>query len=86
MKNFVQPVNVEALKTATEAVVGQEVTDTIVRVYKAIDQAMFAATSWARKTPRLRSMIVSTVRSTQASPKARRSALRGPSLRPSSRT
>ncbi|WP_316235035.1 MULTISPECIES: hypothetical protein [unclassified Bradyrhizobium] len=42
MQNFVQPVNVEALKNAMEAAVGPEVTDTIIRVYKAIDQAMFA--------------------------------------------
>src|SRR5262245_50625665 len=41
MKNFVRPVNEIALLRAAEAVVGKEVTDTIVRVYRAIDGAMF---------------------------------------------
>lgn len=42
MQNFVRPVNEIALLQAATAVVGQEATDAIVRVYKAIDQAMFA--------------------------------------------
>lgn len=42
MQNFVQPVNVEALRRAAEAIVGPQVTDTILRTYQAIDQAMFA--------------------------------------------
>jgi hypothetical protein len=43
MKNFVRPVNEPALMQAAVAVVGQEATDAIVRVYKAIDGAMFGA-------------------------------------------